>query len=50
MVMGRSGVAVESAEEAAEQIKTWVLAGDLVLLKGSRGIHVEQVIDFFKKD
>ena len=50
MVTGRSGVAVESAEEAAEQIKKWVTVGDSVLLKGSRGIHVEQVMDFFKKD
>ena len=50
MAMGRSGIAVESAEEAAEQIKNWVSAGDSVLLKGSRSIHVEQVMDFFKKD
>ena len=50
MVAGRSGVAVESVEEAAEQIKNWVLSGDSVLLKGSRGSHVEQLMDFFKKD
>ena len=50
MAMGRSGISVESAEEAAEQIKNWVSAGDSVLLKGSRSIHVEQVMDFFKKD
>jgi UDP-N-acetylmuramoyl-tripeptide--D-alanyl-D-alanine ligase len=50
MAMGRSGIAVESAEAAAEQIKNWVSAGDSVLLKGSRSIHVEQVMDFFKKD
>ena len=50
MVKGRSGFAVESAEEAAELIKKWVSAGDSVLLKGSRGIHVEQVMDFLKKD
>ena len=50
MVKGYSGYAVESAEEAAELIKKWVSAGDSVLLKGSRGIHVEQVMDFLKKD
>ena len=50
MVKGRSGVAVESAEEAAELIKKWVSIGDSVLLKGSRSIHVEQVMDFLNKD
>jgi UDP-N-acetylmuramoyl-tripeptide--D-alanyl-D-alanine ligase len=50
MVIGRSGIAVESTEEAAALIQNWVSVGDSVLLKGSRSTHVEQVMDFFKKD
>jgi len=34
----------KSAAECAEQAKNWVRAGDLVLLKGSRGMKLETVI------
>jgi UDP-N-acetylmuramoyl-tripeptide--D-alanyl-D-alanine ligase len=38
----------ESAEEAAEALADFVRAGDLVLVKGSRGVHTEKVVEALK--
>ena len=34
-----------TAEDAAEFLPGWLRAGDLVLLKGSRGVHLERVLE-----
>jgi UDP-N-acetylmuramoyl-tripeptide--D-alanyl-D-alanine ligase len=34
----------ESSEEAAVALKSFIRAGDLVLVKGSRGVHTEKVV------
>lgn len=34
----------DSSEEAAEALNTFVRSGDLVLVKGSRGVHTERVV------
>jgi UDP-N-acetylmuramoyl-tripeptide--D-alanyl-D-alanine ligase len=38
----------DSSEEAAEALATEVRAGDLVLVKGSRGVHTERVVEALK--
>ena len=39
----------ESSEEAAEAVKGFVRPGDLVLVKGSRGVHTEKVVEALKE-
>jgi UDP-N-acetylmuramoyl-tripeptide--D-alanyl-D-alanine ligase len=39
----------ESSEEAAAAIREFVRAGDLVLVKGSRGVHTEKVVEALKE-
>ncbi len=34
----------ETSEEAAEALAAFVRAGDLVLVKGSRGVHTERAV------
>ena len=38
----------ESSEEAAAALLTFVRPGDLVLVKGSRGVHTERVVEALK--
>jgi UDP-N-acetylmuramoyl-tripeptide--D-alanyl-D-alanine ligase len=38
-------VFVESAEEAGEWMRGNVLAGDVVVLKGSRGVRLERALE-----
>ncbi|HEX3559429.1 MAG TPA: UDP-N-acetylmuramoyl-tripeptide--D-alanyl-D-alanine ligase [Pyrinomonadaceae bacterium] len=38
----------DSSEEAADALASFVRAGDLVLVKGSRGVHTEKVIEALK--
>jgi UDP-N-acetylmuramoyl-tripeptide--D-alanyl-D-alanine ligase len=38
----------ESSEEAARALADFVRAGDLVLVKGSRGVHTERVVEALK--
>jgi UDP-N-acetylmuramoyl-tripeptide--D-alanyl-D-alanine ligase len=39
----------EDSEEAAEALVEFVRPGDLVLVKGSRGVHTEQVVEALKE-
>jgi UDP-N-acetylmuramoyl-tripeptide--D-alanyl-D-alanine ligase len=39
----------ESSEEAAAAIREFVREGDLVLVKGSRGVHTEKVVEALKE-
>jgi UDP-N-acetylmuramoyl-tripeptide--D-alanyl-D-alanine ligase len=39
----------ESSEEAAEALAGFVRAGDLVLVKGSRGVHTEVIVERLKE-
>jgi len=39
----------ESAEEAARALADFVRAGDLILVKGSRGVHMEKAIETLKE-
>jgi UDP-N-acetylmuramoyl-tripeptide--D-alanyl-D-alanine ligase len=39
----------ESSEEAADALASFVRAGDLVLVKGSRGVHTEKVVEALKE-
>jgi UDP-N-acetylmuramoyl-tripeptide--D-alanyl-D-alanine ligase len=39
----------ETSEEAAEALADFVRAGDLVLVKGSRGVHTEKVVEALKE-
>ena len=39
----------ESSDEAADALKSFVRAGDLVLVKGSRGVHTERVVEALKE-
>ncbi len=39
----------ESSEEAAEALAEFVRPGDLVLVKGSRGVHTERVVEALKE-
>ena len=39
----------ESADEAAAEMAEFVRPGDLVLVKGSRGVHVEKVVERLKE-
>jgi UDP-N-acetylmuramoyl-tripeptide--D-alanyl-D-alanine ligase len=41
------GVCAESVEEAAEILRSWLSEGDAVLLKGSRGLRLERVLDLY---
>jgi UDP-N-acetylmuramoyl-tripeptide--D-alanyl-D-alanine ligase len=38
----------ESSEEAAKAAVEFVRPGDLVLVKGSRGVHTERVVEALK--
>ena len=38
----------ETSGEAAEALASFVRAGDLVLVKGSRGVHTERVVEALK--
>jgi UDP-N-acetylmuramoyl-tripeptide--D-alanyl-D-alanine ligase len=38
----------ESSEEAAREVVEFVRPGDLVLVKGSRGVHTERVVEALK--
>jgi UDP-N-acetylmuramyl pentapeptide synthase len=37
-----------TSKEAADLALTWVRPGDLVLVKGSRGIRTDQIVDRLK--
>ena len=39
----------DSSEEAADALAGFVRAGDLVLVKGSRGVHTERVVEALKE-
>jgi UDP-N-acetylmuramoyl-tripeptide--D-alanyl-D-alanine ligase len=39
----------ETTEEAAAQLPEEVRAGDLLLVKGSRGVHMERIIELLRK-
>ncbi len=39
----------ENSEEAAAALISFVRAGDLVLVKGSRGVHMEKVVEHLKE-
>jgi UDP-N-acetylmuramoyl-tripeptide--D-alanyl-D-alanine ligase len=39
----------ESSEEAAAAVKDFVRPGDLVLVKGSRGVHTEKVVEALRE-
>ena len=39
----------DSSEEAAGALARFVRAGDLVLVKGSRGVHTERVVEALKE-
>ena len=39
----------ESSEEAADALAKVVRAGDLVLVKGSRGVHTERLVEALKE-
>jgi UDP-N-acetylmuramyl pentapeptide synthase len=44
------GICAESVGEAAEILRAWLSEGDTVLLKGSRGLSLERVLDLYYKD
>jgi UDP-N-acetylmuramoyl-tripeptide--D-alanyl-D-alanine ligase len=46
---GAEGAAEGAAEEAAEFLAGVVRAGDLVLVKGSRGMHLEKIAEFLRE-
>ena len=46
MVKGRSGIYVESIEQAVDQLNKWIVSGDSVLIKGSRGTAMERIFEF----
>ncbi len=39
----------ETAEEAGEAVASFIRPGDLVLVKGSRGVHTEKVVERLKE-
>ena len=39
----------DTSEEAAEALVRFVRPGDLVLVKGSRGVHTEKVVEALKE-
>jgi UDP-N-acetylmuramoyl-tripeptide--D-alanyl-D-alanine ligase len=43
------GLWVEAAAELVPQVRQLVDAGDIVLVKGSKGIKVSQVVDALRK-
>ena len=47
MVKGRSGIYVESIEQAVDQLNKWIVSGDSVLIKGSRGTD-GTILNFIK--
>ena len=50
MVRRGRGVYAESIEAAVGLLRSWLSEGDAVLLKGSRGLRLEQVFDLYYKD
>ena len=44
------GRAFETREELAEALERAVKPGDVILFKGSRGMHLEQILDAFLKE
>jgi UDP-N-acetylmuramoyl-tripeptide--D-alanyl-D-alanine ligase len=40
----------ETSDEAAESAASWARAGDLVLVKGSRGVRTDTVVDRLKAE
>ena len=48
MVKGRSGIYVESIEQAVDQLNKWIVSGDSILIKGSRGAAMERILNFYK--
>jgi UDP-N-acetylmuramoyl-tripeptide--D-alanyl-D-alanine ligase len=40
----------ETSDEAAGNVTTWARAGDLVLVKGSRGVQTDKVVDRLKAE
>jgi UDP-N-acetylmuramoyl-tripeptide--D-alanyl-D-alanine ligase len=42
--------AVEEAGEAADLLREWIRPGDLVLIKGSRGVRLERVLQRLQDD
>lgn len=46
---GEAAAFFESAEEAGEALADFVRPGDLVLVKGSRGVHTERVVERLKQ-
>ena len=50
MVRRGRGVYAESIEAAVGILRSWLSEGDAVLLKGSRGLRLEQVFDLYYKD
>jgi UDP-N-acetylmuramoyl-tripeptide--D-alanyl-D-alanine ligase len=40
----------ETSDEAASSAATWTQAGDLVLVKGSRGVRTDKVVDRLKAE
>jgi UDP-N-acetylmuramyl pentapeptide synthase len=39
---------VPTSEEAAEAVVGWLRAGDVVLVKGSRGVRTDRIVDRLK--
>jgi UDP-N-acetylmuramoyl-tripeptide--D-alanyl-D-alanine ligase len=46
---GEATAFFESSDEAAAALLTFVRPGDLVLVKGSRGVHTEKVVEALRK-
>ena len=46
-MVNRSGIYVESIEQAVDQLNKWIVLGDSVLIKGSRGTAMEQILNFY---
>jgi UDP-N-acetylmuramoyl-tripeptide--D-alanyl-D-alanine ligase len=40
----------ETSDEAADRAVSWAHAGDLVLVKGSRGVRTDKVVDRLKAE
>ena len=45
---GTKSLGFVSHQEIAEHLSSWLVPGDLVLVKGSRGMEMEKVIEFLK--